>query len=167
LPPPAEAASVLHVVREHPIGIAVVGMLIAGGIAGVASASGSIPTAYAIVAGLSVATPPLNLGRGGASFDREGYLSDGNEWTVAVDSVAAGGTALAFGVAGVFGAEALGIRPGALLVAIAAGVTALAGQIAFFFRTVDYRSIGPEEGEADDEASSEADGGSEDASGPE
>jgi hypothetical protein len=143
---------VLAVVRDHPIGIAVVGMLIAGAVAGVASASGDVPTAYAIVAGLAVATPPLNLGRGGASFDREGYLSDGNEVDVVLDSVVAGGTALVFGAAGVYGAEALGIGPGALLVAIAAGVSALAGQIAFFFRTVDYREIGPEDGDGDPEA---------------
>lgn len=147
----------LNVVRERPIGIAVVGMLIAGGVAGVASASGDVPTAYAIVAGLAVATPPLNLGRGGTSFDRERYLSDGNEVEVLVDSVVAGGAALVFGAGGVYGAASLGIGPGALLVAIAAGVSALAGQIAFFFRTVDYRSIGPEDDDGDGDAGAESD----------
>jgi hypothetical protein len=144
---------VIDFVRRNPILTAALGMVVAGGIAGLVSASGSVPTSYAIVAGLAAATPPLNLGRGGASFERERYLSAGNRREVLVDSAVSGVAAFLLGAVAVLVAASAGIEGGTLPVVLAAGGTALGGQVVFFFRTVEYRSI---EADEEDESSQES-----------
>jgi hypothetical protein len=147
---------VIDFVRRNPILTAALGMVVAGVIAGLASASGSVPTSYAIVAGLAAATPPLNLGRGGASFERERYLSADNRREVLVDSVVSGVAAFLLGAGAVLAAASAGIEGGTLTVVLAAGGTALGGQVAFFFRTVEYRSIeGRDDEEGDEESESD------------
>jgi hypothetical protein len=132
-------------VRDRPLLVIALGVVLAGVVAGVGSAVFGIPAHYAVVAGLGVAAPAMNLGRGGSTFDRERYLRDRDDRTVALDVLFSGAMALLVGGVAVAAATLLGLRSGLALVAIAAAATALGGNSSFVYRTVDYRSIGPEE----------------------